>query len=184
VVDDASSDDSGERVRRLAAGDPRVRVFRLDANRGPSGARNHALGHARGAMIAYLDHDDEYYPDYLALVNAWRARADMLVFANDLVEERPGAADLGRTWTHNPVPLRARLLEKNIATPLGVAHSRALLDKVGLFDTGIPVEHDWDLWKRFHRAGAVFLFTDRKSGLYHVRAGSVSRTVGQGTDPR
>jgi hypothetical protein len=64
----------------------------------------------------------------------------------------------------------------NVATPLGVAHSRALLDRVGLFDERLSVEEDWDLWKRFHRAGVDFLYSDRKSGLYHVRTHSQSRT--------
>jgi glycosyltransferase involved in cell wall biosynthesis len=176
VVDDGSGDDSYERVCRLAALDARIRPFRLEVNRGPGAARNHALRQARGATIAYLDCDDEYYLDYLGRVHAWRGRADVLVCGYDLVEERPEAPNRGDVSTYNPVPHRARILEVNVATPLGVAHSRALLDRVGLFDETLYFEQDWDLWKRFHRAGADFLYSDRKSGLYHVRSDSQART--------
>jgi glycosyltransferase involved in cell wall biosynthesis len=176
VVDDGSTDDSHERVCRLAAADGRIRAWRLPENRGPSAARNHALRQARGALIAYLDCDDEFYPDYLARAHAWRRRADVQVSGYDLLEERPGAPDFGRPRAYNPVPYRAVLGRQNIAVPLGVAHSRALLDRVGLFDEAEYHEQDWDLWKRFRRAGAVFLFSDCKNGVYHVRGDSHWRT--------
>jgi hypothetical protein len=178
VVDDGSTDDSHELVCRLAAADPRIRPFRLTSNRGPSAARNHALRQARGALIAYLDCDDEFYPDYLARVHAWRARGDVFVCGYDFRDDRPDSPEHGRVTAYNPVPLRGLVLQRNIATPLGVAHSRALLDRVGLFDESMPHEQDWDLWKRFHRAGAVFLFSDCKNGLYHIRTGSHSRSGG------
>src|SRR6185437_15778738 len=57
------------------------------------------------------------------------------------------------------------------------AHQRVLLDRVGLFDEQEIVEHDWDLWKRFARAGAAFLYLSQRSGLYHIRADSLARTA-------
>ena len=46
----------------------------------------------------------------------------------------------------------------------------------GLFDESIYYESDWDLWKRFAQARALFLFVKRKSGLYHIRGDSQART--------
>jgi hypothetical protein len=66
------------------------------------------------------------------------------------------------------VPLRELLLQVHFSAPLGVAHARRLLDRTGLFDETLGVDEDWDLWKRFHQAGAVFIFTDRKSGRDHI----------------
>jgi teichuronic acid biosynthesis glycosyltransferase TuaG len=65
VVDDASTDNCGEALKAWADKDSRIRPFSIKENGGPSVARNIALRHARGEFIAYLDHDDEYYRDYL-----------------------------------------------------------------------------------------------------------------------
>lgn len=176
AVDDCSTDGSYAWLCRYAASDPRVRPFQLPANSGPSAARNLALRYCRGQMIAYLDCDDEYYPDYLDWVYRCRSKADVLVFAYDAVDDdgvflRPGEV---RTW--DPAIVRSFLLHRNVACPLGVAHRRDLLEKVGLFDETISILEDWDLWQRCALAGAEFIYLPVRSGLYHIRGDSLSRT--------
>jgi hypothetical protein len=127
-------------------------------------------------MIAYLDCDDEYYPDYLEWVHRCRAKADVLVFAYDAIDDdgvflRPGEV---RTW--DPAMVRSVLLQRNVACPLGIAHRRGLLEKVGLFDESISILEDWNLWRRFALTGAEFVYLPIKSGLYHIRGDSISRT--------
>jgi glycosyltransferase involved in cell wall biosynthesis len=66
VVDDASTDSTSEIVERYARHTPqRIRLFRLDTNLGPARARNVALEHARGELIAWLDADDLWLPTKL-----------------------------------------------------------------------------------------------------------------------
>lgn len=62
VVDDGSRDDSAaivERYERLP-----VRLIR-QSNAGPGAARNRGISEASGALIAFLDADDEWLPEYL-----------------------------------------------------------------------------------------------------------------------
>jgi glycosyltransferase involved in cell wall biosynthesis len=47
--------------------DPRVRVIRLEQNRGVSAARNEGLRLARGSWVVFLDDDDELLPDMLRI---------------------------------------------------------------------------------------------------------------------
>jgi len=63
VVDDGSTDDTAERLARIA--DPRLKVARL-AKVGVGAARNHGLNLARGRYIAFLDSDDRWRPNKLA----------------------------------------------------------------------------------------------------------------------
>ncbi len=63
-VDDASHDDSADVFQAVI--DPRFRLLRHEANRGPSAARNTALAAARGAYVAFIDSDDEWLPEKLA----------------------------------------------------------------------------------------------------------------------
>lgn len=66
VIDDGSTDGSEAVVEQLAAGDPRVRC-QWQPNAGLSVARNAGLAVARGEHLTFLDSDDEYKPDHLAL---------------------------------------------------------------------------------------------------------------------
>lgn len=72
-VDDASTDDSFERIRALAASDERVRGIRLASNRGTHMAIRAGLDHATGDMAAFLACDlqepPHLIPKMLALLN-------------------------------------------------------------------------------------------------------------------
>jgi glycosyltransferase involved in cell wall biosynthesis len=61
VIDDGSTDDTAERVRRYA---PRVQYF-YKANGGQASAFNFGVGRARGEIIAFLDADDYFLPGKL-----------------------------------------------------------------------------------------------------------------------
>jgi hypothetical protein len=65
VVDDGSTDALQEAVGRAARDDQRVGVIRQD-NRGLAGARNRGIREARAPLVAPLDADDVWEPDYLA----------------------------------------------------------------------------------------------------------------------
>jgi glycosyltransferase involved in cell wall biosynthesis len=60
VVDDASTDDSVERVR--AVGGPEVIVERFESNRGAGVARNRGFERATGRYTLFFDADDEIHP--------------------------------------------------------------------------------------------------------------------------
>lgn len=60
-VDDGSTDETAERARRAAAGDPRF-VFAERPNGGLSAARNTGLDRASGEYVCFLDSDDTYAP--------------------------------------------------------------------------------------------------------------------------
>jgi glycosyltransferase involved in cell wall biosynthesis len=61
VVDDGSSDQSADIIRRHRSADPRI-VFVEQANAGVAAARNRGIDVAKGAFIAPLDADDLWHP--------------------------------------------------------------------------------------------------------------------------
>ena len=62
IVDDGSTDGSGELADALAAQDVRIRVFHQE-NQGLSGARNTGIDAASGAFIGFVDADDLVAPE-------------------------------------------------------------------------------------------------------------------------
>lgn len=96
VVDDGSTDNTVEVVRRKHANDPRVRLIALETNGGPSIARNVGFRAANGRWIAVLDADDAFLPHRLRTMvdEASRSAAD-LVFDNLQYHDPSSGRDLG-----------------------------------------------------------------------------------------
>lgn len=70
VIDDGSTDASLKILERLAAADPRVRLFSQE-NRGRSATRNRGLELARADLVAMMDPDDISLPERLELQVAY-----------------------------------------------------------------------------------------------------------------
>lgn len=74
AVDDGSSDDTASLLAAWARAEPRLRVLRHGHNRGLGAALNTGLDAARGAFIAHLPSDDQYFAGHLAsLIQALEA---------------------------------------------------------------------------------------------------------------
>ncbi|MEM5947468.1 glycosyltransferase family 2 protein [Spirochaetia bacterium 38H-sp] len=67
AVDDCSTDDSYEILKKYADKDKRITVLRLEKNSGAAVARNRAIDVARGDYIAFIDSDDLWVPEKLSV---------------------------------------------------------------------------------------------------------------------
>jgi len=67
IVDDCSTDETPQILRDMEKRDARIRVFYEKENGGAAVARNKALEHARGQFIAFLDSDDCWKRNKLAV---------------------------------------------------------------------------------------------------------------------
>lgn len=68
VIDDGSTDGSGEICDRYAAAHEEIRVVHQD-NRGISGARNAGVEIASGSYIVFIDGDDYIHPDMIRIMH-------------------------------------------------------------------------------------------------------------------
>lgn len=68
LVDDGSTDDLDGQMRQYL-GDPRIRIVR-QANQGLAAARNRGFREARAPLVAPIDADDMWHPDFLGACKA------------------------------------------------------------------------------------------------------------------
>jgi glycosyltransferase involved in cell wall biosynthesis len=103
VVDDGSEDDT---VAVVEAFGPQVRLLQRDHG-GAGAARNAGFAAARTDLVAFLDSDDEWFPDKIALQRAFlEARPDVLFCCSDFgVRLEDGSEILSylERWLHQPV---------------------------------------------------------------------------------
>src|SRR5699024_9712694 len=60
-----STDRTVECSNEYQAKDSRIHLLELEENSGPGVARNKAMEHAKGRYIAFLDSDDQWFPEKL-----------------------------------------------------------------------------------------------------------------------
>lgn len=160
AVDDGSEDRTADIVREHAHRDPRVRLLR-QANRGVAAARNHALEHSAGALIAPIDADDVWQPSKLerqvralaaqppvvGLAYAWSRRID--------AEGRAIGPCAGDTCSGAVfLPLLLGNFIGNSSSPL---IRRECFDRVGGYSTAFQERgaqgcEDWELYLRIAEA--------------------------------
>lgn len=130
----------------------RIRVLRHPRNRGLAGARNTGLRAARGKYIAYLDDDDLFYPNHLAvLVEAAETSGKAVVYSDGCqatYSNRDGQVVVDRSVVYSGNFEYPDLLVRNQIPVLCVLHRRSCLDKVGGFDETFATHEDWDMWVR------------------------------------
>ncbi len=88
LVDDGSTDGSGDLCEKLAKKDERIRVFHQE-NAGSSAARNKGIKESRGEYIAFVDSDDYVDPDFIEKMveAALRLNAPMVQISRDEIDE-------------------------------------------------------------------------------------------------
>jgi glycosyltransferase involved in cell wall biosynthesis len=124
VVGDACTDDTGAVM--AAFSDPRIKFTNLERNFGEqSGPNNAGFAMSRGRYIAYLNHDDLWFPDHLeTLVDAIEQEEADLVFSLS-EDKRPGYAGLlgvGPGGVYTPevdAPASSWLVRRELLAELG-----------------------------------------------------------------
>jgi hypothetical protein len=167
VVDDGSTDDTGDRIG--AVRDPRLSYVRA-RHAGVSAARNLGVRRTSGELLAFLDSDDLWRRDKLTQeVALLRRRPDVDAVFSDL-EKRHGdrvypsfmretavfSSRLRGESYPDGLVLGVRemylcLLEEVPIKPSALVVRRAAFERVGGFDESWTSSEDWDLLLRLSR---------------------------------
>ncbi len=177
VVNDGCPD-SVALERALSPYRGQIRYIRLETNSGPSATRNAGIRAAQSELIAFLDGDDLFQPDFLEVQVGHLARnpeADMVFGSLLLFGDDPCAGmPLSQFRPLRGAVTVAGLLSDDVTVPLMSLIRRASLYRAGLFDEDIRKCEDFDLWLRLLKSGGTIIYHDQVIGQYRVRGSSAS----------
>lgn len=148
VVDDGSTDSTPEAIARYGK---RVRYQRQE-NAGPAAARNAGLTLAGGELIAFMDADDLWHPDKLAL---------QLARLRDRPELQIVIAHVQNFWMPELREEEERLGNHRLKTPLpgyvfqAMLARRSVFESVGRLNPAFHLSEDSDWFRRALDCGTI-----------------------------
>ncbi len=127
-------------------------VYIVQENKRAAGARNTAIGKARGEFLAFLDSDDSWFPDHLASqMELFRKDPALdLVYADAvLLSDSPRQKTfMEKCPSEGAATFEALVVERcQIPVSTVVARKAAIL-RAGLFDENLARCDDYDMWLR------------------------------------
>lgn len=171
VVDDGSTDGTAAVLEALVAEDQRVRVV-SKPNGGCASARNAGCEAARANLVALLDADDAYLPNYLEAMHDLAGR-----YPGRDIYSCNGIRRKGRSEEHvfrgtrfsreRPFTLE-EMIEADLVFVIAVFR-RSIHERVGGFREGLPYGEDYDFWLRCFAEGAQHMYTPQVLAV-HVRS--------------
>ncbi len=158
VVNDGSTDKSADVVKTFS--DARIRLIN-QKNAGVSVARNRGINEAKSELIAFLDADDEWMPDYLETILRLREKYPFAgLYATSLKTEfidnvlmgkdeelRKLIPDEGLILNFFKVNLK-EISHKDIFYTSSVTVPKKIFLELGGFQTGFWWGEDIDMWGR------------------------------------
>jgi glycosyltransferase involved in cell wall biosynthesis len=186
IVDDGSTDGT---AGILAGYGHRATVLRQE-NGGAYRARNLALGHAAGDLVAFVDSDDAWLADKLERQVPLMGRPEVgLVFGDVRIRRRPGpeAGDDGLTAFRINPPHRGRVaaafVRSNFVPTSTVLVRRSVLERWGGFSEESRLSADYLAWFRIALEHELD-FVDGPVAEYTLHAEGISFDLGRSLEAR
>ena len=176
VVDDGSTDQTAAVIKKIQLHEPRIKYI-FQKNGKQAKARNTAIAASNGQYIAFLDADDLWTPDKLALqVNEMQADENIdLLFSNGYrlngdtaepfyavaVKDEWTSADLPLFISGNQIPVPSVLVKKQVLTAVNGFAEAAEIQNC----------EDYHLWLKLLINGCRFKSVPLQLFYYRVHAG-------------
>lgn len=196
IIDDGSTDKTKEIIRNL--NDKRVKYF-YQKNKGPASARNTGIKKAKGKFICFLDSDDRFRKDKIAITRkSIDEFTDYKIFHTEELWYRNGAYLPQKKEHKKPSGFVFKQALKICSVSMSTACiNKEVFDKIGGFDESFPVCEDYEFWLRAALQFKVKLIpeyltikeggrTDQQSkrtGLDKYRFLSIHKLISSGKTP-
>ncbi len=145
IVDDGSTDNTPEILKKWQSNDQRIKVLRNTENRGRSISRNRAIMAAKAPLIAVLDADDCALPHRLAVQTTFlQEHPEVQILGGGMY-----IYDSGKYLQHPDTndAIRAALFFDSAVFHSTSMMRRTILDSIKkLYSPALPLAQDYGLW--------------------------------------
>ena len=170
IVDDGSGDDTFQLVLKYQERYQQIRYLR-HTNRKASLSKNAGIHAAAGKYLAFLDSDDAYLPDYLAVRIAYlQAHPDI-----DLIEG--GALIVGDEWVKHKNDLTQKVHLSNCHIGATFFGKASVFHDLGGFDKHIQYSEDGCFWEKAEKVCKVAKIDHQGYVYYRDTPGSVCNSA-------
>ena len=197
IVDDGSTDDTPQIMRRFAEQDARIRAL-TQPNGGVASARNRGWQESGtdAEYIIFLDNDDMWEPDALKILRdaldknpSATAAAGFCrnmdadgAFLNDAPTawqmERTRAGKIEPCAANEAITYEVIVCQNPIISPGMVLIRREYLEQIGQWDQSVAPADDWDIWARLTLHGPI-LTIPRVILRYRMHGNNASKQSGK-----
>ena len=155
VIDDGSSDATANIIHDF----PSI-IYRYQNNAGVSSARNLGISLCSHEWIAFLDSDDAWHKEKLALhVSLHQADKELLFsYTQEQWIRNANVVKIPKKFQKQSGDIFSHCLSHCIIAPSSAFMHKKLFEEIGLFDENLEVCEDYDLWLRLtckHKAGLI-----------------------------
>lgn len=172
VIDDASSDQTTEKVRQVMATDDRIKLFNNTNNLGAGFCRNKGIKAAKGNYIAFLDADDLWKTNKLETQLEFMQENRVAVCFSSYERINENGKRRGEIIEALPFLTYQKLEKANyIGNLTGIYHA-AEIGKI--YGPEIRKRQDWALWLAAIKKGGTAKSVQEPLAIYRLRKNSVS----------
>lgn len=172
LINDCSTDNSFALMQSFSAQDKRIHAVSLDKNSGPAVARNKGIENAGGRYIAFLDADDLWKPEKLAVQIAFMQENNFALSYShyDVIDEN--GKPTGRTiYCPAAINYKKLLIENQIGCLTGI-YDAEQLGKI--FMPLIYKRQDYGLWLNILKTGVTGHGIQQSLAFYRKYSTSLS----------
>ncbi|MBN2557931.1 MAG: glycosyltransferase [Clostridia bacterium] len=171
IYNDGSTDDTGAIAGSYAEMDPRIKVLGGGVNKGIVHARNASIEQACGRYIAFLDSDDAWKPQKLAVQLEFMGINDCPFCYSSYEYMYENSEKSGKKVMPRKKASYVSLLANNYIGMLTVVIDRKKVPGVSF---ELIHHEDLVLWLRLLKQGVGMMGTGESLAFYRIRRGSLS----------
>lgn len=176
ILDDASTDDSMEIIKKMVKNDERFRIYHNETNSGVGITKSRLIELAKGEICGFVDPDDAILPTAISSsIEIYQKKPDVVLTYSLFIKcdenLKPQKVFNGGKQVINQSPYFFN-------SPIEIAHfvtfKKKIYNQTEKMDTSMKIAEDQDLYLKMYEKGKVY-FINEPNYLYRMHSGGISQ---------
>ncbi|WP_312902342.1 glycosyltransferase family 2 protein [Chryseobacterium taichungense] len=176
ILDDASTDDSVEVIKKMVENDERFRIYHNETNSGVGVTKSRLIELAEGEICGFVDPDDAILPTAISSSIEIYQRKPDAVLTYSLFTKCDENLNPQEVFNGGKQVVNQSLYFFN--NPIEIAHfvtfKKKIYNQTEKMNTSMKIAEDQDLYLKMYEKGKVY-FINESNYLYRMHSGGISQ---------